>query len=139
MTDKQIIAKARTVKFPDELLNFARENGMPNFTEESARIYFNLMNKSGELSDNELAGASGGGCAIKQGDRKVVAAVNGCGHFRCAKCNTGSYDSKRRESYLSEEHFPIGCEYHYNNCDNCYYMSYEKGLWLCNNERHNSE
>lgn len=134
-----LLEKAKSAKSPEELLNFARDNGMQNFTDESARIYFDLMNKSGELSDLELENASGGGCAVKKGDRKVVAAINSCDHFRCAVCNTGSFDSKRRESYYSEEHFPIGCDIHHNSCDFCYYMSYEKGLWLCNNERHNRE
>ena len=53
----------------------AKENGI-ELTEEEAQAYFAQLNKSGELSDDELDAVAGGGCqaeglAHKSNDLKV--------------------------------------------------------------------
>ncbi len=60
--NKELIAKAKTAKSPEELISLAKENGM-EMTEETAKTYFEQLNsKAGELSDDELGNVAGGGC-----------------------------------------------------------------------------
>ncbi len=60
LTPEQI-EKAKAAKSPEELLSFAKENGV-DLTEEQADAYFEKLNSSGEVSDNELDNVSGGNC-----------------------------------------------------------------------------
>ena len=57
---RELLEKARAAKSPEELLKSARENGIPELTEESSKEYFESMHKSGELTDDELETAAGG-------------------------------------------------------------------------------
>lgn len=58
--NKELLAKAKEAKAPEELLALARENGV-ELTEESAKAYFaRLHPQAGELSDSELDNVSGG-------------------------------------------------------------------------------
>ena len=58
--NKELLAKAKEMKTPDELMSLAKENGI-ELTEESATSYFDRLNpKTGELSDGELDNISGG-------------------------------------------------------------------------------
>ena len=58
--NKELLAKAKEAKNPDELMSLAKENGI-ELTEESAAAYFDRLNpKTGELSDGELDNVSGG-------------------------------------------------------------------------------
>ena len=50
--NKELLAKAKEAKNPDELMSLAKENGV-ELTEESAAAYFDRLNpKTGELSDS---------------------------------------------------------------------------------------
>lgn len=123
MEQKELFEKAKEAKSAEELLSLAKENGM-ELTEEEAAAYFAQLNKSGELSDEELDNVAGGGCHNKDG-RLVVTVWYSCNDFTCKKCgrkNTG-------------DHFHIIDGYRTNymqQCQFCKYMSYESGLWLCN-------
>ena len=58
--NKELLAKAKEAKTPQELFALAKENGV-ELTEESAKAYFNKLHpKTGELSDSELDNVSGG-------------------------------------------------------------------------------
>ena len=58
--NKELLAKAKEMKTPEELMALAKENGV-ELTEESAAAYFDRLNpKTGELSDSELDNVSGG-------------------------------------------------------------------------------
>ena len=58
--NKELLAKAKEAKTPDELMSLANENGI-ELTAESAASYFERLNsKTGELSDSELDNVSGG-------------------------------------------------------------------------------
>ena len=47
--NKELLAKAKEMKTPEELMALAKENGM-EMTEESAKAYFEQLNpKTGEL------------------------------------------------------------------------------------------
>lgn len=48
---KELLAKAKNTKTPEELLCLAKENG-EEMTEESAKAYFELLHpKTGEIAD----------------------------------------------------------------------------------------
>ena len=122
--NKELLAKAKNAKTPEELIALAKENGT-EMTEESAEAYYNLLHpQNGEVSDDELDNVSGGGCHTKDG-RLVVSALNLCGEWRCKDDGSMCYVNVRfvecntchREAY----------------CNSCQYCTYEKGLWLCNN------
>lgn len=57
--NKEFIEKARSAKSADELLKLAEENGM-KLSEEEANVYFEKINNSAELSDEELSKVVGG-------------------------------------------------------------------------------
>jgi hypothetical protein len=56
----ELIAKAKAAKSAEELFELARANDV-EITEDMARIYFDQLNTSGALSDDELEAVSGGG------------------------------------------------------------------------------
>ncbi len=124
MEQKELFEQAKGAKSAEELVSLAKENGM-ELTEEEAAAYFAQLNKSGELSDEELDNVAGGGCHKKDG-RLIVTALTTCDDFVCVKCGRKNTDihfhtvDGRRVTYAP-------------NCGNCKYMSYESGLWLCNN------
>lgn len=123
MDQKELLEQAKKAKSAEELMSLAKENGM-ELTKEEAEAYFVQLNKSGELSDEELDNVAGGGCHNKDG-RLVVTVWYNCSDFTCKKCgrkNTG-------------DHFHIIDGYRTNymqQCQFCKYISYEGGLWLCN-------
>ena len=81
---KELLAKAKEAKTPEELMAFAKENNM-EMTEESAKAYFEQLHpKTGEITDEELDNVSGGGCHTKDG-RLVVSVMHYCDEWRCKK------------------------------------------------------
>ena len=126
--NKELLEKAKRAKNAEELIALAKENGM-EMTEESANAYLDLLHSKngeladGELTDDELDNVSGGGCH-KDG-KLVVTVCHTCGYFKCKRCGN--------ERTLQCHGVPCcrncgkdAC------CNNCYYCSYTKGLWLCN-------
>lgn len=111
----ELIEKARRAKSPEELLALAGENGI-EATEEEARDYFEQLNKSGELSDDELDNVSGGGCG---GDNKP----------KCRKCGgtlvyTGSTFPRKSYYYACQRCHRICCSkdgysLRDDNCPHC--------------------
>lgn len=57
----ELIEKAKQARSAEELLSAAKANGI-DLTEDAARAYFEQLNKSGGLSDDELSNVAGGGC-----------------------------------------------------------------------------
>lgn len=74
MTHEELIMKAKSTKSAQELLAFAKENGI-EMTEESAKVYFEQLNKMGEISDDELDNVSGGGCTLVTGYTVVTSGL----------------------------------------------------------------
>ena len=129
--NKELLAKAKSAKSPEELIGIAKENGM-ELTEESAKAYFELLSpKTGEISDEELENVSGGGCY--KGNRLIVTCWNNCDGWICKKCKVTWkevwFDNGRNSSYYR---CCSKCEEGLS-CSTCDYCSYEKGMWLCNN------
>ena len=121
--NKELLAKAKEAKNPEELMSLAKENGV-ELTEECAKAYFEQLNpKTGELSDDELDNVAGGGCHTKDG-RLVVSAMNYCEEWRCK--DDGSM------SYLNVLFVECNTCHRQAFCHSCSYCTYEKGLWLCN-------
>ena len=119
---KELIAKAKQAKTPEELRSLAKENNI-ELTEESAKAYFEQLNlKTGELADDELDNVAGGGC--HKGGRLVVSAMNYCDEWRCK--DDGSM------SYLNVLFVECNTCHRQAFCYSCSYCTYEKGLWLCN-------
>ena len=56
----ELIAKAKAAKSAEELLELARANDV-EITEDMAKTFFEQLNTSGALSDDELEAVSGGG------------------------------------------------------------------------------
>ena len=124
--NKELFAKAKAAETPEALLTLAKENGM-EMTEESAAAYFEIMHpKAGELADEELNNVSGGGC--RKGDgRLIVSAGYSCGYWECKRCGV-------RATRYSGGISRCGVCGKMLNCNNCYWCSIEKGLWLCNDK-----
>ncbi len=57
----ELIGKAKQAKTPEELIDIAKINNV-ELTAEEAKAYFNQLNKTGELNDDELNDVAGGGC-----------------------------------------------------------------------------
>ena len=58
---KELIEKAKTAKTAEELLAMAKEESIEMSAEQAAKAFAEL-NKTGELSDEELDNVAGGGC-----------------------------------------------------------------------------
>ena len=111
--NNELIEKANQAKSAEELLAIAKENG---------------IEATGELSDNELDNVSGGGCHKGDG-RLVVTTGHSCGNWACKYCGQKVDPSSHRCSKHAYEFMHLQAP---GICNNCNYMSYEKGLWLCN-------
>ena len=126
--NKELLAKAKETKTPEELMAFAKENNV-EMTEESAKAYFDLIHpKTGELSEDELNNVSGGGCHADDG-REIVTVCHGCDGFECKHC--GKSDIINHIGVWSCRNCGRGAL-----CCNCNYCTYEKALWLCNKSNH---
>ena len=71
---KELMEKAQTAKTPEELLALAKEMEVEMSSQEAEET-FALLNKKGELSDEELDNVAGGGCDTTvdgKTDRKSV-------------------------------------------------------------------
>ena len=77
---KELLEKAKTAKTAEELLAMAKAEKI-ELTEEEATKAFAELNKTGELSDEELDNVAGGGCgdSNKSGDTpKYSVGQRGC-------------------------------------------------------------
>jgi len=137
MTQKDLILKAKEAKSAQELIALAKENGI-EMTEESANAYFEQLNKSGELADDELDNVAGGWC-YHDGNR-VITPLSWCTDWKCSECGsdyyqrlnetTGCYLPYCRNWKNHEGKFISQCF-----CTNCKYYKYEDALCLCTYHR----
>ena len=134
---------AKSAKSAEELLALAKENDV-ELSEESAKAYFEAMNKNGELADDELNNVAGGWCY--NGGRPVVTVGEQHDCFVCKECGL---PFKGSDYYGEGKNFgpstfgrahtcTAGLVEGYSrtyicNCGNCKYCTYDSGLWLCDN------
>lgn len=79
----ELMEKAKAAKSTEELMKIAEENGI-DLTAEQADDYFERINASGELNDEELSGVAGGGC--NKNYDPVVVIANRCNEWECILC-----------------------------------------------------
>ncbi len=91
----KIREKAKTAGSAQELLNIAKAEGVA-MTEEQAEEYFaKLQPAMGELYDDEIDAASGGGCGYASASidghyyKLVNDRTDSCGRFTCRACGRG--------------------------------------------------
>ena len=120
--DKEIFKKQKGQKSPEDIIRLPKANA-DHMKEEEGAEYFAQLNKSGEISDEELDNVAGGGCHKKDG-RLVVSMMYSCGQFICKSCGRPG----------EHKHHVGNIVTIYPSCELCKYCSYEKGLWICNNE-----
>ena len=88
----ELIEKAKSAKFPEELFALAKENGV-ELTEESAAAYFDRLNpKTSELSDSELDNVSGGGCLSDDPYDTCMADGYCLSDYVCSRCGARGID-----------------------------------------------
>ena len=72
---KELIEKAKTAKSAEELLAMAKAENVELTAEQAAKV-FEELNKTGELSDEELDNVAGGTVAVMCGDQCEVGWAN---------------------------------------------------------------
>ncbi len=108
----ELITKAKESKSAEELLALAKENGY-ELTLEEAKVKYAELHNEGELSDDELDGAAGGGCGKDSryypelGDRVTVSSRD-----KCPKCGSTT------AIYQSWQSLSIGTCRYTLTCDN---------------------
>jgi len=121
--NKELLAKAKEAKTPEELIALAKENGM-ELTEESAKAYLDLPPRGGGGREGGgLDPGGGGGC--HNGGRLVVSAMHYCDEWRCKDDGSQWVIDGMLECCKTCRVAAY--------CHSCQYCTYEKGLWLCNN------
>lgn len=88
----ELIEKAKQTKSAEELSALAAENGI-KLTGEEANTYFEHLNKTGELSDDELDSVSGGGCY--NNNELVVTELYHCNQWTCPRCGKVAGDKNK--------------------------------------------
>lgn len=94
--NEKMIENARAAKSADEILVLAKENDI-ELTLEEAKETLELINKVGELSDEELDNVSGGGCRAKVDGKSYVIVTSGL------DCFTGLYESNCEITYNEDK------------------------------------
>ena len=80
-----LIAKAKAAKSAEELFELAKVNGM-EITKEDARTYFDQLNATGVVSDDELDSVAGGDGLSCPSDGEEDDSSSGVYKFTCPHC-----------------------------------------------------
>ena len=139
----EMIEKAKTVKSAEELLEFAKANGV-EMTADEAETYFAQLNpKFGELDDDDLDNVAGGACGNKPDVQDITGNedwFHGC--FKCRKCGSTSWstDTSKYTSALGSPGYHLNYTPRYcaqcNGrawCRSCAYFEKRDGKSWCNN------
>ncbi len=131
--------KAKAAKSADEILALAKENGI-EITSEEARETFELLNTTGEMSDEELDNVSGGGCKTKVDGKEYVIVTAGL------DCFTGAYECNIRvvhpeleypcvELITTKDHGALRMTWgkwgRKGECGCCRWLNFKGGLGYC--------
>ena len=129
MMCEHLIQKAKEAKSADELIAIAKENGV-ELSAEEAKNYFEQLNTSRELSDDELDNVSGGACVHEWGGTRLVVTIGDyCKHWTCGFCHQTTKSNKEHKCSVykvDSADLPVYC-----NCNSFLYMTYERGVWYC--------
>lgn len=133
MTHKEMMLKAKEAKSAEELLALAKENSI-ELTKEDAEVYIKMNGESGELSDNELDGVTGGAAYTIRDGYLIVTNFHECDRWKCDKCGGDRIEYMRvaSESGWAWAHqcsgYPNGCG---KGCATCKYMKYRFPFQIC--------
>lgn len=132
MDNKELLEKAKGASSPEELIALAKENGL-ELSEEYAAEYLERLNKSDELSDEELDNVSGGGCF--KNNQLIVTAGYSCEYFFCKYCckeiSLPRGVKFKRHSCIP----PLGTSG--SNCQHCSYHSKSDNYEVCTHPNNN--
>ncbi len=132
--DNELMMKAQQASSAEELLMLAKENNL-SVTEEQAEEYFaKLQPAMGELYDDEIDAASGGGCGSGEKEtnyKKIHSTEPACIYYQCDRCKGGrdSHTATCRIAInaLDPDSSGLGRLF-YNTCYGCYYGDFGDSL-----------
>ena len=120
----ELIAKAKAAESAEELLEIAKANGV-ELTAEEVKTYFEQLNATGAVSDDELDTVAGGACGYADDGRKIVDPSCHCStNFECKNGCGNNADMGTEKCRISGEEW---------RCYNCVSVSFEGGKMYCNN------
>lgn len=106
--NNELMKKVEAAKSPEEIIDLAKKYKL-EIAEEQAKALYDRMNKSGELSDDELDNVSGGGCGQQQQQTDYVCPVCPadksyiiyweCRPVMCTACGYSELDKVDPEEY----------------------------------------
>lgn len=129
---KSLYEQARGAKSAEELISLAKTAGI-DLGEENAKQLFAQLNRSGELSDDELNNVAGGGCKSSSG-RTVV--TSGCNCFTgCFKPIYRDKGWRDANDVVRDDNLSIRFFWYLNSahetCGSCRYLEFEGGTGVC--------
>lgn len=127
----ELIEKAKQAKSPEELIALAKESEIA-LSEDEAKAYFERLNRSGALSDEELDSVSGG---VMINEREFTAVIYGTNCFNGQFLNNPLCDGKfarddnhsQRERFRNNAHKPEGAAC----CAYCLRLAFNGGTAYC--------
>lgn len=127
---KELMEKAQTAKTPDELLALAKEMEVEMSSQEAEET-FALLNKKGELSDEELDNVAGGGCdtTVDGKSYTVVTSLVPC--FTGEYLPNDSYYVQRRTDNATLRDLWAGGSTAQGCCGMCYWLEFKSGIGYC--------
>jgi hypothetical protein len=143
-TPEQLEA-ARKAKTPEELINMAKDAGVDLSAEEAEDFLDQWKQSEGKLMDRELENVAGGhGGMCHKGNREVVTLLTMCVHNLKDYVTRAKVTADDRNVYgVNQDTFGVircGSAGKTTTAKEtggeCKWLSYEKGLWLCNYPEH---
>lgn len=127
----ELMEKTKQVKSAEELLTMAKENNI-ELSEDEAKTYFERLNKSGELSAEELDKVLGG---VMINEREFTAVIYSTDCFNGQFLNNPMRDGKlarddnhsQRERFRDNAHKPEGSAC----CAYCLRLAFNGGTAYC--------
>lgn len=141
MTREELILKTKTAKSAEELLALAKENDIA-MDEESAKAYFDQINKAGELADDELDNVSGGACHTSVNGEKYTVVTSGLdcftGYYEDNSYYveaTNGYETRTIVEHHSRDNWQLRgfwemCSLK-GQCGHCRYLAFKDGTGYC--------
>ena len=134
---QDMMEKAQGAKTPEELLVLAKEADI-QMSPQEAEETFALLNKKGELSDEELDNVAGGGCDTTVDGKTYTVVSSGL------DCFTGQYEANYKRNGVSEVVAgPLYAQDNYSlrftwkdfaypgQCGMCRWLSFKAGTGYC--------
>lgn len=127
---KDLMEKAKETKNPKELLALAKEADI-EMSPQEAEENFALLNKKGELSDEELDNVAGGGCDTTVDGKSYTVVSSGLNCFTGEYLpNDKSYGQERTDNATLRSLWEAGYAAH-GCCGMCYWLEFKSGIGYC--------